>query len=81
MPKTVKQLQAKNSYKQPMQFDVAKAIEPPKIKSADIFDMMGAKKKTATPKKKKKPVPKGSHRMPDGSIMKDSAMKKKKKKY
>ena len=25
----------------------------------------------------KKPVPKGSHRMPDGSIMKDSAMKKK----
>jgi len=23
---------------------------------------------------KKKPVPKGSHRMPDGSIMKDSAM-------
>ena len=84
MPKTVKQLQAKNSYKQPMQFDVAKAIEPPKIKSADIFDMMGAKKKTATPKvpkKKKKAVPKGSHRMPDGSIMKDSAMKKKKKKY
>ena len=78
MPKTVKQLQAKNSYKQPMQFDVAKAIEPPKIKSADIFDMMGAKKKTA---KKKKAVPKGSHRMPDGSIMKDSAMKKKKKKY
>ena len=27
--------------------------------------------------KKKKPVPKGSHRMPDGSIMKDSDMKKK----
>ena len=26
----------------------------------------------------KKKVPKGSHRMPDGSIMKDSAMKKKK---
>ena len=25
----------------------------------------------------KKAVPKGSHRMPDGSIMKDSAMKKK----
>ena len=25
-------------------------------------------------------VPKGSHRMPDGTIMKDSAMKKKKKK-
>tara|TARA_R110000782_G_scaffold142004_1_gene234719 strand:- start:46 stop:288 length:243 start_codon:yes stop_codon:yes gene_type:complete len=80
MPKTVKQLQAKNSYKQPMQFDVAKAIEPPKIKSADIFDMMGAKT-PKVPKKKKKAVPKGSHRMPDGSIMKDSAMKKKKKKY
>jgi len=28
-----------------------------------------------------KPVPKGSHRMPDGSIMKDSDMPKKKKKY
>jgi hypothetical protein len=27
--------------------------------------------------KKKKAVPKGSHRMPDGSIMKDSDMKKK----
>ena len=34
------------------------------------------------PKKKEKPnkkVPKGYHRMPDGSLMKDSAMKKKKK--
>jgi len=29
---------------------------------------------------KKKKVPKGSHRMPDGSIMKDSEMKKSKKK-
>ena len=28
-------------------------------------------------KKGKSSVPKGSHRMPDGSIMKDSAMKKK----
>ena len=31
-------------------------------------------------KKKVKKVPKGSHRMPDGKIMKDSSMKKKKKK-
>tara|TARA_R110000737_G_scaffold336980_1_gene356858 strand:- start:1496 stop:1609 length:114 start_codon:yes stop_codon:yes gene_type:complete len=29
---------------------------------------------------KKKPVPKGSHRMPNGKVMKNSAMKKKKKK-
>jgi len=30
-------------------------------------------------KKKEKKVPKGSHKMPDGSIMKDSKMKKDKK--
>ena len=30
------------------------------------------------PKKKPPPVPKGSHKMPDGSIMKDSDMNKKK---
>ena len=33
-----------------------------------------------TTKSKKKTVPKGSHRMPDGSIMKDSAMPSKGKK-
>lgn len=31
-------------------------------------------------KKQPKKVPKGSHKMPDGSIMKDKDMKKKKKK-
>tara|TARA_B110000285_G_scaffold104554_1_gene119028 strand:+ start:29 stop:178 length:150 start_codon:yes stop_codon:yes gene_type:complete len=29
--------------------------------------------------KKKKAVPKGSHKMPDGTVMKNSAMPKKKK--
>ena len=40
-----------------------------KIKSKDVFEGYKA------PKSKSK-VPKGSHRMPDGSIMKDSDMKK-----
>ena len=37
-------------------------------------------KKTYMSRDKKKTVPKGSHRMPDGSIMKDSEMKSTKKK-
>jgi hypothetical protein len=37
-------------------------------------DKKPAKKATTAPKKK---VPKGSHVMPNGSIMKNSAMKKK----
>jgi len=37
-------------------------------------------KKTYMKYDKKKKVPKGSHRMPDGSIMKDSEMKSTKKK-
>ena len=41
-------------------------------------NIMYAPKKKTTAKKK---VPKGSHMMPDGSIMKNSAMKKKKKGY
>tara|TARA_R110000737_G_scaffold157324_1_gene185847 strand:- start:14608 stop:14856 length:249 start_codon:yes stop_codon:yes gene_type:complete len=45
-----------------------------KIKPEKLFEGY------SQPKKKKKPVPKGSHRMPDGSIMKDSDMKKKGKK-
>ena len=36
------------------------------------------KKKTAPKKTAPKKVPKGSHKMPDGSIMKDSKMKGKK---
>ena len=53
-------------YKQPLNFNVEKALKPNKINPKEIFDM--------------KDVPKGSHRMPDGSIMKDKDMTKKKKK-
>tara|TARA_B110000285_G_scaffold200993_1_gene235277 strand:+ start:198 stop:443 length:246 start_codon:yes stop_codon:yes gene_type:complete len=53
-------------YKQPLNFNVEKALKPNKINPKEIFDM--------------KDVPKGSHRMPDGSIMKNKDMKKKKKK-
>lgn len=52
MTKKIKQLPAnKHSYNAPLQFDVSKGIEPPKIKPEKIFDMMGA---TKTPTKKKK---------------------------
>jgi len=66
------------------QHEVPKAVEEAKkIKPKEVF---GSNMKS-TPKKKKgrntskagarpKKVPKGSHRMPDGSIMKDSEMKK-----
>ena len=47
------------------------------VKPKEVFE--GYKDKKKTKKKKLKPVPKGSHRMPDGSIMKDSEMKKKTK--
>ena len=51
------------------QFNVSEDIvENSKVKEKDVFD-----------KPKKKKVPKGSHRMPDGSIMKDSDMPKKNK--
>jgi hypothetical protein len=56
-------------YKQPLNFNVEKALKPNKINPKEIFDM--------------KDVPKGSHRMPApkvGSIMKNKDMKKKKKK-
>ena len=54
-------------YKQPLNFNVEKALKPNKINPKEIFDM--------------KDVPKGSHRMPApkvGSIMKNKDMKKKK---
>tara|TARA_B100000768_G_scaffold163558_1_gene164912 strand:- start:563 stop:706 length:144 start_codon:yes stop_codon:yes gene_type:complete len=41
---------------------------------------MPPKKKPKKPAKRKTKVPKGSHRMPDGSIMKDKDMKKTSKK-
>ena len=47
-----------------------------KLKPKDVFDF----KNSDSENQKNKKVPKGSHRMPDGSIMKDSAMKKKGKK-
>ena len=43
-------------------------VKDSKIKSKDVFEGLD---------KKKSKVPKGSHRMKDGSVMKDSAMKKK----
>ena len=58
MTKKIKQLPAnKHSYNAPLQFDVSKGIDPPKIKPEKIFDMMGATK-TPTKKKKKKTTPK-----------------------
>ena len=59
-------------YKQPLNFNVEKALKPNKINPKEIFDMTKGKVKP-------KDVPKGSHRMPDGSIMKNKDMKKKKK--
>ena len=51
------------------QYNVSEdVVENKKVKEKDVFD-----------KPKKKKVPKGSHRMPDGSIMKDSDMPKKNK--
>ena len=59
------------------QHEVPKRVEESKkIKPKEVF---GANYKPK-PKSKKK-VPKGSHRMPDGSIMKDKDMKKKKSSY
>ena len=60
-------------------FNLPKAVEQQsKIQEKDVFE--GYKKKTPEKKSKSKSkVPKGSHRMPDGSIMKDSDMKKKSK--
>ena len=53
-------------------FNLPKDVEKKsKVMAKDVFDMPKSKSK------KKTKVPKGSHRMPDGSIMKDSAMKKK----
>jgi hypothetical protein len=55
-----------------------------KIKSKDVFEGYKAPKSKSKGSKSKGKVPKGYHRMPDGSIMKDSDMKKgksKKSKY
>ena len=45
-PKKKKPLDSKiPNYKKPLQHDVEKAQEKPKIKPAEIFEMMGGKKK------------------------------------
>ena len=49
--------------------------ESKKVKPKDVFG-----KNYSSSKAEKSKVPKGSHRMPDGTIMKDSAMKSKKSK-
>lgn len=59
----------------PCQLDLkAKNEKSKRLKPKDVFDY---KKEEPSDRKK---VPKGSHRMPDGSIMKDKDMKPKKKK-
>ena len=49
-----------------------KKDNPPKISNKKMF--------VSSDNKKEKKVPKGYHKMPDGSLMKDKDMKKKKKK-
>jgi len=60
----------------------AKNDKSKRLKPKDVFDY---KKEEPSDKQSNKKVPKGSHRMPDGSIMKDKDMKpkgkKKKSKY
>ncbi len=85
MTKHIKQINTnKQNYSQPLNYDIKKAIEPKGIQPKEVFDnyVKDDKKKKKTNSntgRKKGRVPKGSHRMPDGSIMKDSDMKKKKK--
>lgn len=59
------------------QYDLTKEREKDKkVKPKQVFDFKNSDSKKQNDKK----VPKGHHRMPDGSIMKDSDMKKKNKK-
>lgn len=51
-----------------------------RIDQKEVFGSKAQRKQTKPTKATKTKVPKGSHRMPDGSIMKDSAMKNKKSK-
>ena len=75
-PKKIKQMNKSiPTYKQPLQHDVEKAQQKEKINPKKIFESSNNNNK----KKKKVKVPKGSHRMPDGRIMKNSDMKKKKR--
>ena len=77
MPKKGKMKKAPANY-----YDMEGSVEKDKkVKQSDVFGKQSSAK--AKPKSKKTKVKKGSHRMPDGTIMKDSDMKnnKKKKKY
>tara|TARA_R110000787_G_scaffold113355_1_gene222526 strand:- start:265 stop:486 length:222 start_codon:yes stop_codon:yes gene_type:complete len=65
-----------------MPYTIVKSGDQFQLRNKNTKKLLGKKFKTrASAKKfsdryesKKKSVPKGSHRMPDGSIMKDSAM-------
>tara|TARA_R110000824_G_scaffold12074_1_gene53087 strand:- start:256 stop:573 length:318 start_codon:yes stop_codon:yes gene_type:complete len=57
-----------SAYSKPPDLNVEKDINKNKeVKESDVFDLPN------------KAVPKGSHKMPDGSVMKDKDMKTKKK--
>ena len=68
-----------------MPYSIQKSGDMFQLRNKNTKKLLGKKFKTRASAKKfadrysssKKAVPKGSHRMPDGSIMKDSAMKKK----
>ena len=63
------------------QLDLVKKREKSKrLKPKDVFDYKKEKPSDRQSNNNKKKVPKGSHRMPDGSIMKDKDMKPKGKK-
>ena len=67
-----------------MPYTIVKTDDMFQLRNKNTKKLLGKKFRTrASAKKfadryesKKKTVPKGSHRMPDGSIMKNSAMKK-----
>ena len=63
----------------PWQLDLKiKNDKSKRLKPKDVFDYK--KEEPSDKQSNNKKVPKGSHRMPDGSIMKDKDMKPKKKK-
>ena len=74
--KSVTNKSGKKAYppKKALHHTIQGAKNAPYVARASSTDVLGA------PKRYSVKVPKGSHRMPDGSIMKDSDMKKKGKK-
>lgn len=76
MPKKGKMKKAPTNY-----YDMAGSVEKDKkVKQSDVFGKQSSAKAKPKPKSKKTKIPKGYHRMPDGTIMKDSDMPKKKTK-